>query len=45
MNRLVPNEGPLMDRIDFFGAAVFIPIFLVTVGMLLGPRVMFEAER
>ena len=44
MNRLVPNEGPLMDRIDFFGAAVFIPIFLVTVGMLLGPRVMFEAE-
>jgi Kef-type K+ transport system membrane component KefB len=44
MNRLVPNEGPLMDRIDFFGAAVFIPIFLVTVGMLLDPRVMFEAE-
>jgi Kef-type K+ transport system membrane component KefB len=44
LNRLVPNEGPLMDRIDFFGAAVFIPIFLVTVGMLLDPRVMVEGE-
>jgi Kef-type K+ transport system membrane component KefB len=44
MNRLVPNEGPLMDRIDFFGAAVFIPIFLVTVGMLLDPSVMIQGE-
>ncbi len=37
LNRLVPNEGPLMERIDFFGAAVFVPIFLVSVGMLLSP--------
>ncbi len=44
LNRLVPNEGPLMDRIDFFGSAVFVPIFLVSVGMLLEPSVMFEAE-
>jgi Kef-type K+ transport system membrane component KefB len=44
LNRLVPNEGPLMDRIDFFGAAVFIPIFLVTVGMLLDPAVMVQGE-
>ena len=44
LNRLVPNEGPLMDRIDFFGAAVFVPIFLVSVGMLLDPSVMFEGE-
>ena len=35
LNRLVPNEGPLMDRIDFFGSAVFVPIFLVSVGVLL----------
>jgi len=41
LNRMVPNEGPLMDRIDFFGAAVFIPVFLVSVGMLLDPAVMF----
>ena len=44
LNRLVPNEGPLMERIDFFGAAVFIPIFLVSVGMLLDPAVMVEPE-
>jgi Kef-type K+ transport system membrane component KefB len=44
LNRLVPNEGPLMDRIDFFGSAVFVPIFLVSVGMLLQPRVMVQGE-
>lgn len=44
MNRLVPNEGPLMNRIDFFGGAVFIPVFLVSVGLLLDPSVMFQAE-
>ncbi len=44
LNRLVPNEGPLMDRIDFFGAAVFVPIFLVSVGMLLNPTVMVELQ-
>ena len=45
LNRLVPNEGPLMDRIDFFGSAVFVPVFLVSVGMLLDPAVMVEARR
>lgn len=44
LNRLVPNEGPLMDRIDFFGSAVFVPVFLVSVGMLLDPSVMVEPQ-
>ena len=44
LNRLVPNEGPLMERIDFFGSAVFVPIFLVSVGMLLDPKVMVELQ-
>jgi Kef-type K+ transport system membrane component KefB len=44
LNRLVPNESPLMDRIDFFGAALFIPVFLVSVGMLLDPAVMAGGE-
>ena len=44
LNRLVPNEGPLMERIDFFGSAVFVPIFLVSVGMLLEPEVMIQGE-
>ncbi len=44
INRLVPNEGPLMNRIDFFGAAVLVPVFLVSVGLLLDPAVMVQAE-
>ncbi len=42
LNRLVPNEGPLMNRIDFVGGAVFVPIFLVSVGLLLNPTVMVQ---
>ena len=37
LNQLVPNDGPSMERIEFFGSAVFIPIFLVSVGLLLDP--------
>jgi Kef-type K+ transport system membrane component KefB len=44
MNRLVPNEGQLMDRIEFFGGAVFIPVFLVSVGLILNPSVMVKGE-
>ena len=44
MNRLVPNEGPLMSRIDFFGSALFVPVFLVSVGLLLKPSVMIQGE-
>jgi Kef-type K+ transport system membrane component KefB len=44
MNRLVPTEGPLMERVDFFGQALFVPIFLISVGMLLQPKVMIQPE-
>jgi Kef-type K+ transport system membrane component KefB len=44
LNRLVPNEGQLMDRIGFFGGAVFIPVFLVSVGLILDPSVIVEGE-
>ncbi len=33
-----------MGRIDFFGNAVFVPIFLVSVGLLLNPTVMAEPK-
>ncbi len=42
LNRLVPNEGELMDRIAFFGGAFFIPVFLVSVGLILNPAVMVQ---
>jgi Kef-type K+ transport system membrane component KefB len=44
LNRFVPNEGPLMDRIEFFGSTLFIPVFLVSVGLLLNPKVMVQGE-
>jgi hypothetical protein len=44
LNRLVPNEGPSMERIEFFGAAVFVPVFLVSIGLLLDPSVMFTGR-
>ncbi len=44
LNRLVPNEGPLMGRIDFFGTALFVPVFLVSIGLILNPSVMVEPE-
>jgi Kef-type K+ transport system membrane component KefB len=44
LNRLVPNEGPSMERVEFFGAAVFVPVFLVSIGLLLDPSVMFTGS-
>jgi Kef-type K+ transport system membrane component KefB len=44
LNTLVPNEGPSMERLEFFGNAVFIPIFLVSIGLLLDPSVMFRGN-
>ncbi len=44
LNRLVPNEGPSMERVEFFGTAVFIPVFLVSIGLLLDPSVMFTGK-
>jgi Kef-type K+ transport system membrane component KefB len=44
LNPLVPNEGPSMERIEFFGAAVFVPVFLVSIGLLLDPSVMFTGD-
>ena len=44
LNRLVPNESALMERVDFFGNALFIPAFLVSVGLLFDPAVMFRAS-
>jgi Kef-type K+ transport system membrane component KefB len=44
LNNLVPNEGQTMRQIDFFGSAVFVPVFLVSTGLLLNPSVMFQAQ-
>lgn len=42
LNRLIPNTSPLMNRIEFVGNAIFIPFFLIGVGMLVDYRVFFK---
>jgi Kef-type K+ transport system membrane component KefB/mannitol/fructose-specific phosphotransferase system IIA component (Ntr-type) len=39
LNRLVPPQSPLMNRIEFVGHNLFIPFFLISVGMIVDPRV------
>lgn len=39
INRIIPRGGPLMTRIEFVGNALFVPYFLVGVGMIIDVRV------
>lgn len=41
LNRLIPHVSPLMNRIEFVGNALFIPYFLIGVGMLIDVHVLF----
>lgn len=43
LNRLIPHTSPLMNRIEFVGNALFIPFFLIGVGMLVDARVFFQS--
>ncbi len=40
LNRYVPNASPLMSRIEFVGNALFIPYFLIGVGMMIDVKVI-----
>lgn len=42
LNRLIPHTSPLMNRIDFVGNAIFIPFFLLGVGMLIDYRAFID---
>lgn len=42
LNRLIPNTSPLMNRVDFVGNAIFIPFFLISVGMLIDYRAFYK---
>jgi Kef-type K+ transport system membrane component KefB len=44
LNRLVPNSGVLMERLEFVGSALLIPTFLVSVGLLINPAVLAEPQ-
>lgn len=40
VNKLIPRTSPLMSRIQFVGHAIFIPYFLIGVGMMINLRVL-----
>lgn len=42
LNRLIPHSSALMNRIEFVGNAIFIPFFLIGVGMLIDYRVFLS---
>ncbi len=44
LNRMIPHSSSLMDKIDFAGNALFIPFFLISVGMLIDIRVLTKGN-
>lgn len=42
LNRYIPHLSPLMNKIEFIGNAIFIPYFLIGVGMLINIRLLFS---
>lgn len=41
VNRLIPENGTLMNRIHFVGESLFIPFFLISVGMIVDVGAFF----
>lgn len=44
MNRYVPARSPLMTRLEFVGNALFIPYFLIGVGMIIDLRILGQGS-
>lgn len=44
INRLIPHRSSLASRIDFVGKALFIPIFLFSVGMIVNVKSLLSPE-
>jgi Kef-type K+ transport system membrane component KefB len=45
LNRLIPGTSPLMSRIEFVGNAIFIPFFLISVGMLVDLHILLKGPQ
>ncbi len=43
LNPLIPKVSPLMNRIEFVGNAIFIPYFLIGVGMIIDIGALFTS--
>src|SRR5690606_25547528 len=44
LNKLIPHSSALMNRIEFIGNSLFIPFFLISVGMLVDVRVIMQGS-
>ncbi|WP_225886547.1 cation:proton antiporter [Leptolyngbya sp. PCC 6406] len=42
LTQLIPQLSPLMNRIQFIGNTLFVPFFLISVGMLVDPLVLLR---
>ena len=42
LNKFIPHSSPIMNRIDFVGNALFIPFFLISVGMLVDISILVK---
>jgi Kef-type K+ transport system membrane component KefB len=45
LNRLIPHHSSLMNRIEFVGNSLFIPFFLISVGMIIDLKVIASGPR
>ena len=45
LNRIIPHGGPLMSRIEFVGNALFVPWFLIGVGMIIDVGILVSDAR
>ncbi len=42
LNRMIPARGPLMERLEFVGTSLFIPVFLISIGLNIDPAVLID---
>jgi Kef-type K+ transport system membrane component KefB/nucleotide-binding universal stress UspA family protein len=45
ITQLIPQLSPLMNRIQFIGNTLFVPFFLISVGMLVNPLILLQEPR
>ncbi|MNX69850.1 glutathione-regulated potassium-efflux system protein KefC [compost metagenome] len=45
LNKLIPHSSALMNRIEFIGNAIFIPFFLISVGMIVDVSVILKGPQ
>jgi Kef-type K+ transport system membrane component KefB/nucleotide-binding universal stress UspA family protein len=45
ITQLIPQLSPLMNRIQFIGNTLFVPFFLISVGMLVNPWILIQEPK